>query len=114
MKLVTVSQMRAIEKEANEGGLTYEHMMQNAGQGLAQIVFNEFKDNVHVLYAVGLVGSGNNGGDTLIALSALVDAGWTASAYLVGSRPADDPLLNRAGERNIQVVRADQDPQFEV
>jgi hypothetical protein len=33
MKLVTVSQMQAMEKEANASGLTYDQMMQNAGQG---------------------------------------------------------------------------------
>ena len=36
MKLVTVSQMQAIEKEADAGGLTYDQMMENAGQGLAE------------------------------------------------------------------------------
>jgi NAD(P)H-hydrate repair Nnr-like enzyme with NAD(P)H-hydrate epimerase domain len=44
---------------------------------------------VHAVYgtendrvAVGLVGSGNNGGDTLVALAALSQSGWQAHAYL--------------------------------
>ncbi len=114
MKLVSVSQMREIEKEANSGGLSYEHMMRNAGEGLAQIIFTEFKDDVHMLYAVGLVGSGNNGGDALVALAALVDAGWTASAYILGSRPADDTWIKKLVDHHIQLVQADQDPKFEV
>ena len=32
MKLVTVSQMQTIEKEADENGLTFDQMMENAGQ----------------------------------------------------------------------------------
>ena len=114
MKLVSVSQMHEIEKEANSRGLSYEKMIQNAGEGLAKIIFDEFKDDVHMLYAVGLVGSGKNGGDTLVALAALIEAGWTASVYFLGARPADDPLVKKLVDRNIQLVQSDQDPQYEV
>jgi ADP-dependent NAD(P)H-hydrate dehydratase / NAD(P)H-hydrate epimerase len=114
MKLVSVAQMRAIESEANAGGLSYDEMMQQAGKGLAQVILTEFKDEVHVLYAVGLVGSGNNGGDTLVALTKLVDAGWTASAYVVGNRPAKDPLIKSLNGKNIHVYDSDQDPNFET
>jgi NAD(P)H-hydrate repair Nnr-like enzyme with NAD(P)H-hydrate epimerase domain len=40
MKLVTVSQMQAIEKEADASGLTYDQMMENAGRGLADIILS--------------------------------------------------------------------------
>ncbi|HXQ33151.1 MAG TPA: NAD(P)H-hydrate epimerase, partial [Anaerolineales bacterium] len=66
MKLVTVSQMQSIEKEADTRGLTYDQMMENAGGGLADIILDLFV-NEGELEAVGLVGSGNNGGDTLVA-----------------------------------------------
>ena len=88
MKLVTVSQMQAIEKEADANGLAYEQMMENAGQGLADIVLELFIDEVEP-EVVGLVGPGNNGGDTLVALTALAIEGWKASAYLV-KRKKDD------------------------
>ncbi|HUG34907.1 MAG TPA: NAD(P)H-hydrate dehydratase [Anaerolineales bacterium] len=88
MKLVTVSQMQVIEKEANAGGHTYDQMMQNAGQGLAEIVADLFVDDDQ-LEIVGLVGPGNNGGDTLVALTALAEQGWKAGAYLV-KRKKDD------------------------
>jgi ADP-dependent NAD(P)H-hydrate dehydratase / NAD(P)H-hydrate epimerase len=99
MKLVTVSQMQKIEKEADAGGLTYDLMMENAGQGLADIVLDLFVDDVEP-EALGLVGPGNNGGDTLVALTALVEAGWKARAYLV-KRKKDDHLkrfLEAGGE----------------
>lgn len=88
MKLVTVSQMQAIEKEADSNGLTYDQMMQNAGQGLAEVVTDLFVDDDQ-LEIVGLVGLGNNGGDALVALTALTNEGWKASAYLV-KRKKDD------------------------
>ena len=44
---------------------------------------------------LGLVGSGNNGGDTLVALAVLAGWGWQVKAYLVRPRPQDDPLVER-------------------
>ena len=90
MKLVTVSQMQKIEKDANAdaNGLTYDQMMQNAGQGLADVVL-ELPIDEEQPQAIGLVGPGNNGGDTLVALTALVKDGWKARAYLV-KRKKDD------------------------
>jgi ADP-dependent NAD(P)H-hydrate dehydratase / NAD(P)H-hydrate epimerase len=101
MKLVTVSQMQAIEKEADAGGLTYDRMMENAGQGLADILFDLFEDDVET-EIVGLVGPGNNGGDTLIALAELAEEGWKARAYLV-KRKKDD-LVKRFLEAGGEVL----------
>lgn len=101
MKLVTVSQMQAIEKEADAGGLTFDQMMENAGQGLADILLEIFEDDVE-LEAVGLVGPGNNGGDTLVALSSLAAKGWKTRAYLV-KRKKDD-LIRRFTEAGGEVL----------
>ena len=95
MKLVTVAQMQKIEKDADAGGLTYDQMMENAGQGLADIVLDLFLDEIEPK-VVGLVGPGNNGSDTLIALTALAESGWGASACLV-KRKKDD-LVERFSE----------------
>ena len=104
MKLVTVSQMQKIEKEADASGLTYNLMMENAGQGLADIVLDLFVDDVES-EALGLVGSGNNGGDTLVALTALVEAGWKARAYLV--RRKKDDLIKRFLEAGGEILSGD-------
>jgi len=101
MKLVTVSQMQAIEKEADAGGLTYDMMMENAGQRLADVVLDLFFDEVEP-EAVGLVGPGNNGGDTPGALTARVEEGWKAKAYLV-KRKKDD-LVKRFTESGGEVI----------
>ena len=101
MKLVTVSQMQGIEKEADAGGLTYEMMMENAGQGLADIVLELFVDEIEP-EVVGLVGPGNNGGDTLVALTALASDGWKARAYLV-KRKKDD-LVKRFTDAGGELI----------
>ena len=101
MKLVTVSQMQKIEKDADAGGLTYDQMMENAGQGLADVVLDLFVDEIEP-EAFGLVGPGNNGGDTLVALTALLEEGWNASAYLV-KRKKDD-LVKRFTDAGGELI----------
>ncbi|HEX5809319.1 MAG TPA: NAD(P)H-hydrate dehydratase [Anaerolineales bacterium] len=101
MKLVTVSQMQSIEKEADAGGLTYDQMMENAGQGLADIILSLYAGDAD-LEVIGLVGPGNNGGDTLVALSALAAEGWKTRAYLV-KRKKDD-LVKRFLEAGGEVL----------
>ena len=101
MKLVTVSQMQAIEKEADAGGLTFEQMMENAGRGLADVILDLYVDEVEP-EVLGLVGSGNNGGDTLVTLSALAASGWKARAYLV-KRKKDD-LVKRFTEAGGELL----------
>src|SRR5215207_7067439 len=106
MKLVTVPQMQLIEKESDAGGLSYDQMMQNAGLGLAEIILDLFADEEE-LGALGLVGSGNNGGDTLVALTALLGEGWKARAYLV-KRKKDD-LVKKFIEAGGEVLSGEKD-----
>src|ERR1043166_3567027 len=101
MKLVTVPQMQAIEKEADANGLTYDQMMKNAGQGLADIILDLYTGDIE-LEVLGLVGPGNNGGDTLVAMSTLAAKGWKARAYLV-KRKKDD-LVKRFLEAGGEVL----------
>ncbi|HWQ83386.1 MAG TPA: NAD(P)H-hydrate epimerase, partial [Anaerolineales bacterium] len=93
-RLVSVSEMVAIERAAAAAGHGYARMMEFAGRGLAEEV-EEAYDFLRSEGALGLVGSGNNGGDTLVALDWLAQWGWTATACLVRPRPADDPLVTR-------------------
>lgn len=106
MKLVTVSQMRAVEKEADAKGVSYAQMMENAGRGLAEIVHAVGQENGWKV-VTGIVGAGNNGGDTLVALTWLAEAGWQTYAYLVNRAVVDDELVVRyleAGGEAAQFV----------
>lgn len=110
MKLVTTSQMRAIEKEADSKGVSYAQMMENAGRGLAEIVHALGTANGWES-VTGIVGSGNNGGDTLVALMWLAEAGWRTRAYLVNRK--NDELVSRYLEAGGEVAHAARDADFE-
>ncbi len=113
MKLVTVSEMREIEQEANASGLTFDSMMQNAGRGLAKVVETAYSHIPNKL-VLGLVGSGNNGGDTLVALAALARAGWQSRAFLVRARPFDDPLIKEVLDAGGVVFEEGNDPNLKM
>lgn len=111
MKYVTVDEMIAIEKEANISGLTYEMMMNNAGTGLAEVIAKEldhFKDGG----ILALVGSGNNGGDTLVALAYLQRRDWHTTAYLVRERNKPDRLVELYLETGGKLVELNADKNF--
>jgi NAD(P)H-hydrate repair Nnr-like enzyme with NAD(P)H-hydrate epimerase domain len=94
MKLVTVSQMLSIEEEADRVrvGLTYDQMLENAGQGPADVILDLFVDDVEP-EAPGLAGPSNNGGNTLVGLTALAKAGWKVKAYLIKRKTQLDELV---------------------
>jgi len=92
MRLLSVSEMKALEQAGNAAGYSYSEMMTNAGTGIAHRVHSRFcgiKDRV----ILGLVGKGNNGGDTLVALTVLEKMGWRTYALLLSQRDSRDPLL---------------------
>jgi ADP-dependent NAD(P)H-hydrate dehydratase / NAD(P)H-hydrate epimerase len=113
MKLMSVAEMQAVEKDSDSSGWTYADMMECAGGGLADVVedvYGQIKDKG----VLGLVGSGNNGGDTLVALAQLVGQGWKAGAYIVRPRSEEDLLL--AGFRNAggSVYELTADPEYKL
>ena len=112
MKLVTVPEMLAIEKEADTNGLSYAEMMENAGGGLADVILELFFEDGEGLEAFGLVGPGNNGGDTLVALEHLANNGWNARAYLVKRKT--DEYVKRLEAAGGEILYADNDEKFDA
>ncbi len=112
MKLVTLPEMQKIEQDADANGLTFDQMMENAGHNLAKEVLNlAYSQDDEEIQVLGLVGPGNNGGDTLVALAHLAEKGWKARAYLV-RRKAGDALAKRLEEANGEIVLAEKDTDF--
>lgn len=110
-KLVNVAEMIAIEQAAAAAGLSSATLLQNAGGALADFVNTAYsqKADQNVL---GLVGKGNNGGDTLVALAQLATAGWAARAWLAVARPLDDPWLARFIAAGGEFVTRADDPDY--
>ncbi|MEI6290331.1 MAG: NAD(P)H-hydrate dehydratase [Chloroflexota bacterium] len=113
MKLVSVEEMRQIEIEADKFRLSYSQMMENAGHGISSEIELLAHSEDEEREVLGLVGKGNNGGDTLIALSHLASNGWKARAYLV-SRGADtDGLIDRLKKAGGEIIISEEDDLFD-
>ncbi len=114
MKLVTADQMRALEQRADKSGNTFAMMMERAGCAVADAM-------VEALVARGtrqnrvlvLVGPGNNGGDGLVCARCLYDQAGEVTVYIwKRSTQGDDPNLRLCIERDIPIVRAEEDKDF--
>jgi len=111
MKYVSVAEMIAIEKESDASNHSYAQMMECAGKGLAEIVQDAYSF-VEEKKALGLVGSGNNGGDTLVAFCYLQEWGWQTTAYIVRPRTVDDPLVSRFLASGGELLEIEEDPLY--
>ena len=89
---VTAAQMKKIEEKANENGLSYYQMMENAGTAAYHILRERFPaaDSVIVL-----TGKGNNGGDGyVLARLALYDELRVLLIPVEGNPATEDAILN--------------------
>jgi NAD(P)H-hydrate epimerase len=111
LKYLSVGEMIAIEKEADASGLSYAAMMENAGRGLAEVVRDAYS-HLQGRRVLGLVGSGNNGGDTLVALAHLAAWDWRADAYLARPRSQPDPLVEALRQAGGRVFSSEGDQDF--
>jgi hydroxyethylthiazole kinase-like uncharacterized protein yjeF len=111
MKLVSVSEMKAIEAQADASGLSYSQMMENAGRSLAEMIYDLIGEESEK-EIFGLVGPGNNGGDTLVALAHLALAGWRARAYCVKRKTKNDSLAQRLLNVGGEIISAEEDDEY--
>jgi NAD(P)H-hydrate epimerase len=111
VKLFSVNEMQALEKEADASGLTYELMMENAGNSLAEEIKIAYSQIIN-RKIIALVGSGNNGGDALVALALLSLSKWETYAYIVKKRAEDDPLVKALLKNGGQVILIDDDNHY--
>ncbi len=88
--LVTPEQMQKLEAITDRSGVSYGHMMENAGKALAEIMMERWQDKKKVLF---LAGSGNNGGDCYAAAYHLKKAGWMPEILAPCGEPRSDIAL---------------------
>jgi NAD(P)H-hydrate epimerase len=104
LKLVTVAQMRELERAAVAAGSSEAQLMEEAGLAVAQEAWM-LLGSPEGRRVVVLAGPGNNGGDGLVAARHLADWGSEVSVFLPAER-ADDPLLLEAAERGVVMRRS--------
>ncbi len=112
-KIVTVEQMRRIERAADSGGWSYDEMMLRAGEAVAAEVLARLTEPDR-RRALILVGSGNNGGDGLAAGCRLRWAGMGVTAYHFLPRQPPDPHAEGLRALGGEILRAEEDPGLEA
>jgi NAD(P)H-hydrate epimerase len=110
---VTVEQMRQVESAADAAGHTYAKMMDLAGAAVAQEII-EATGGVEGQSILILVGTGNNGGDGLVAGDLLADQGAQVSVYLTKGRDQQDQYVARLRERGVLIAVAEDDQRNRV
>ena len=112
MKIITLEKGRYLEHKANEGGLSFSEMMENAGRQTALAIHRRLgaKDRRIVV----LVGPGNNGGDGLVAAHYLREMGARVTCYLWKRGVAGDANFERIETDGLPVVWAEDDAGFEA
>ena len=113
LKIVTVEQMVQIEKAADAAGHSYAQMMEQAGKSVADALLAKMPElsGKHILV---LAGTGNNGGDGLVAARWLAEAGAAVAIYLTKERPAEDPHLTALKEIGLLIANAEEDQRNRV
>lgn len=113
MKLVSVEQMRDLERRADAAGHSYAEMMEHAGfmvSGFAGALLAQ-GDSQHALV---LVGPGNNGGDGLVAAHYLREVDFDITLYIWRRDIKGDPNFARLKRRRrgVTILWADNDQDF--
>ncbi len=111
-KIITVQQMQELEQKADEGGLSYATMMENAGRCTAQAVLQRrsAKNRCVVL----LIGPGNNGGDGLVAAHYLHEAGVPVCCYIWKREAKEDANLQRIEQDGASIIWCEDDTNLEA
>lgn len=112
MRILSISEMRALESTADMAGYSFAQMMEQAGKSLAIAVVQHMP--VKGRRILVLVGPGNNGGDGLVAARLLHDSGARVTAYLTNKRdPEQDSVFKQTHASGVTIVYAQDDPQYE-
>jgi hydroxyethylthiazole kinase-like uncharacterized protein yjeF len=112
VKVVTVEKSRDLESKANDGGLSFAEMMENAGRGTAESIARRI--GVKNKQGLVLVGPGNNGGDGLVAAHYLWTMGMRVTCYIWKRSVDDDANFQRVEDEGVPVVWAEDDEGWEA
>jgi NAD(P)H-hydrate epimerase len=112
MKIIDVAKSRTLEHEANQGGLPFAEMMENAGRATAQVIDQRLGANGKRV--VILVGPGNNGGDGLVAAHYLGKMAAQVTCYLWKRNVDEDENFRRIEADGLPALWAEDDTGFEA
>ena len=92
MRVVTVAEMKQIEKKADVSGLSYRQMMENAGTAAYKVIQEKYPN----LEKMGVIaGKGNNGGDGfVVARLAAMESSQVQVILIEGIPVTEDAAAN--------------------
>lgn len=99
---VTCVEMKEIERKANESGLSYYRMMENAGKAAVKVIMDTIREELMIQGphyqddAVVFCGKGNNGGDGYVVARELAGAGINVTVVLVDGNPKTEDAIKNA------------------
>ncbi len=106
MRVLTVENTRKLEALANEGGISYFQLMENAGSYCARIIRKTF-ENTNKRNALIICGKGKNGGDGLVIARKLTENGYKVNVLMAMGLPTDEEsseMLSRVRAMGINIV----------
>jgi len=107
VKVVTVEQMRGLERAASEAGVSEDTLMETAGLAVARRV-GQLIEGIRGRRVLVLVGPGNNGGDGLVAARYLSDWGALVTVYMATAGRRRDKF-EECRQRRVRVVEGKDD-----
>ena len=103
MNILSISQIRAAEKDAVSNGIfSFKDLMQNAAKGAFEYLNERIIDGIENICIV--CGNGNNGGDGLVLAKMLKDSGNNVSLVFPNGLPKTEPateFLSLTKEINV-------------
>jgi NAD(P)H-hydrate epimerase len=112
-EVVTIDQMRALERYAEAAGLPSAALMENAGRAVADAICARIP-SVCAGTILVLVGPGNNGGDGLVVARHLAAAGRRVSVFQVDRGQVADAKALLLREKAVPIRSAADDPELRV
>lgn len=113
-KLLTISEMQAVERAADAAGVSYAQLMENAGRAVAEAVLARLGDNLDAHKIAVLCGKGNNGGDGLVAAHYLSNAGARVTVYCAQPPDEADTKIKRLREKSVFLADGTNDQRWRV
>jgi len=99
-----------VEQTANDSGISYSRLMENAGSACAKIIRDRFEDS-GFKNAVIVCGKGKNGGDGFVIARKLFENGYRVSVLLAHGLPSAEnavEMFRRAKDLGVNIEMYDE------
>ncbi len=109
MRVLTTENIRKVEEKANESGISYLQLMENAGSYCARVIRKTF-ENTNKRDVLVICGKGKNGGDGFVIARKLHENSFNVTVMMAMGLPGDDissEMLSRVRALNIPIVYYD-------